>query len=291
MPQTKSLDKFIQITRNPHYNSIAETTRIFAPKTILPQTQEEIQIFEEQNETQSNKIGMDAIPLEMLDKMIMYHLDKENYRDVMLLICHCNWGMRFSDLSRVTFNHILNADGSYKNKFSLQNGEKKTQKARYYYNNEAVCRAVNLYLEQHPEKRYYDCLFTAESNNAPKLIDIDGIKKQKALSGSAAEMIVKSTLKAIGIYTKNNKSDNGTINSELKICTHSLRKTYGKHFHEIGRKLKVTGKLNIDYDVLGLLMLDFAHSDMSTTQRYCGSAEEAKEIICKNMNIGLNLLK
>ena len=49
--------------------------------------------------------------------------------------------------------------------------------------------------------------------------------------------------------------------------------------------------IDVDLFAIQLLQLDFSHTSMSTTQRYCGEMERAKAIVVNNMNIGLDILR
>ncbi len=118
----------------------------------------------------------------------------------------------------------------------------------------------------------------------------DGKQIQKKMSHTAAEDIIKDGLAELGIFGKNCKKGNKP-NCDGKYNTHSFRKTFGKFFYTRGVELKDRGILTIDPDVLVLLQKKFMHSDSKITQRYDSHTEEAFEIICTNLNLGLDVLE
>lgn len=271
-------------------------TNIHIPLSAMPKTQEQIEEIKVFTSAERKTVGMDSMPIELFEAVVATQLEKEKYRDAMLLICQANWGMRYGDLTQVRFQHFINPDGTFKSRFSLHNGEQKTGKVRYYYNNLATISAICLYLEHHPEKSYSDYLFMSESNN----------KVGKPLSHTAAENIIKQAISDLStksyipsVITETDIGNGITATSygtaivsyEGRYNTHSLRKMYAHQFHETGRKLKENNQLTIDYEMLGLLMLDFAHSDIQTTLRYAQFAEEAKKTIVQHMNTGLDVLE
>ena len=118
----------------------------------------------------------------------------------------------------------------------------------------------------------------------------EGKQIQKKMSHTAAEDIIKDGLAELGIYGKNCKKGNKP-NCSGKFNTHSCRKTFGNFFYKRGVQLKDRGILTIDPDVLVLLQKKFVHSDGKITQRYDSHTEEAFEIICTNLNLGLDVLE
>ena len=118
----------------------------------------------------------------------------------------------------------------------------------------------------------------------------EGKQIQKKMSHTAAEDIIKDGLAELGIFGKNCKKGNKP-NCDGKYNTHSFRKTFGKFFYTRGVELKDRGILTIDPDVLVLLQKKFMHSDGKITQRYDTHTEEAFEIICTNLNLGLDIIQ
>lgn len=116
-------------------------------------------------EKQRKTPGMDKIELEMFDELIRYYIKRGQYRNVLYLVLQANYGMRFSDVVRLRWCHLLNADGTIKESFTLLNGELKTGKQNIYYNNSATKYIIKIYLSRTSGISIYDYLFTSNSNN------------------------------------------------------------------------------------------------------------------------------
>ena len=58
--------------------------------------------------------GMDNFPIEVFNQMIEYNLTRGAIRNAMLMVCMANWGMRFSDLTRVRFGYLFDNEGRFK---------------------------------------------------------------------------------------------------------------------------------------------------------------------------------
>ena len=128
---------------------------------------EETAVFDQMTDETDSKThkGMDYFPIDVYNQMIEYSLNHGKIRNAMLMICMANWGMRYSDVVRVRFGHIIDRNGYIKENFSLPNGEKKTKKTVLYYNNKATETIISLYLNT-PEgsgKSRLDYLFVSES--------------------------------------------------------------------------------------------------------------------------------
>ncbi len=227
------------------------------------------------------KIGMNAFPEDIYNNMLEYFLENKKYRDMLLLVCSANFGMRFSDVSRLKAAHLIRRNGKFNEKFYLS--ERKTGKERPFYVNEAVRTAMRIFWRNFPDKGYDDYLFTSESNHRQRK---DGTVKP--ITHTSAENILKNTLLAMGVDIKNDPRCRG---GEIKLNTHSLRKTYGREFHRIAYKLDKENKLGVSLAALVLLQNDYMHKSLATTQRYCEEMERAKQIIVNEMNIGLPVLR
>lgn len=227
------------------------------------------------------KIGMDAFPEDIYNNMLEYFLKNRKYRDMLLLVCSANLGMRFSDVSRLKAVHLIRRNGKFNEKFYLN--ERKTGKERPFYINEAVRTAMCIFWKNSPDKSFDDYLFTSESNHRQHK---DGTVKP--ITHTAAENILKNTLLAMGVDIKN---DPRCRSGEIKLNTHSLRKMYGREYHRIAYKLDKEDKLGVSLAALVLLQNDYMHKSLATTQRYCEEMERAKQIVVNNMNIGLPVLR
>lgn len=351
----------------------------FDPRTLIeeltngavPQmkssTEESSNSYTTAEESRTRTGGMDYIPEETYNALVEHCIRSGKLRDAMFLICAPNWGTRFSDTVRVRFCHIFNRDGEFLDKFTLPNGEKKTVKQNYYYNNKATKAIIKMYLAANPQVTPSDFIFTSNSGNAPRVslaeverlerggtrirklekfiknidtrldnlmnlcadmviskeeflqkketlqaektamqTEIEVLKEEinksigessigtilikKPITSTAAQDIIKNNLAKIGVFPQNRKDKNISVNVEAKYNTHSLRKTFGERFNIVGTRLHEEGIIKIDHDILKLLQVYYMHSGMNITGHYNTTMAKVFDIICNNMDIGMEAI-
>lgn len=195
-------------------------------------------------------------------RLISEHLIRnKRYRDNMIFILGINFGLRVSDLHNLRFAHIINPDLTFKDSFPIleQKTEttRKSKKNRYITINSAVMDAVELYLEHNPNCSINDYLFRCESNRAKN--------SNKPLTTRSFEDIIKKIKNELGLSEK--------------LCTHSLRKTFG--YHQMAMS-------NFSNDKLLLLQQMFGHSSVTITLKYIGITDEDIMKECQKLNLGSN---
>ena len=188
-----------------------------------------------------------------------YLKEQERWRDNMLFIVGINFGLRISDLRMLRFCDLINPDFSFKDSFPVF--EKKTRntrqrkKNRYVSINDAVVEAVTLYLANTPNVCLSDFLFRSESNH--------GMNQNVPMVKSSFERILKGIARDLGITSR--------------VCTHTLRKTFGYWIMVKGGN---------DPRTLLLLQKIFGHSTAAQTLSYIGVTEDEISTAYKNLNIG-----
>lgn len=149
--------------------------------------------------------------VEDIRKISDWFLARGRYRDNMLFICGINFGLRVSDLLTLRFADIINEDFTFKPSFALI--EKKTEhtrkqvKNRYVGVNEAVIDAVILYLKNTSGVKLSDYMFRSESNR--------GGNQNKPMHRNSVDRILKEVV--------------GALHINIKVSTHTLRKTFCLH--------------------------------------------------------------
>ena len=118
----------------------------------------------------------------------------------------------------------------------------------------------------------------------------ENIYIQVPISHQAGEDIIKNTLKKIRVVPRNCKSMTGIQTTNKKYNTHSLRKFFGERFIFTGEKLKESGELHFDSNILNLLVEKFMHSSSRVTSHYTDIQKKAFQTICQNLNIGLEVI-
>lgn len=195
---------------------------------------------------------------EDIARISAYLVEKERYRDNMLFIVGINFGLRVSDLIQLRFNQLINDDFTFRTTFPVlekkTRNTRKVQKNRYITINEAVMEAVELYLKHTPRK-LDDYMFRSESNH--------GINENKPMSRMSVDRILKEVTQ--------------TLDIDVKVATHTLRKTFGYH------QMVMSGN---DPRKLLLLQKIFGHSSSVQTLDYIGITREEIEDAYLGLNLG-----
>ena len=195
---------------------------------------------------------------EDIARISAYLIEKKRYRDNMLFIVGINFGLRVSDLIQLRFNQLIDDSFSFRTTFPVlekkTKNTRKVQKNRYITINEAVMDAVELYLKHTPRK-LDDYMFKSESNH--------GINENKPISRMSVDRMLKEVVQTLGI--------------NVKVATHTLRKTFGYH------QMVMSGN---DPRKLLLLQKIFGHSSSTQTLDYIGITREEIEDAYLGLNLG-----
>lgn len=196
--------------------------------------------------------------IEDITRISNYLIENERYRDNMLFIVGINFGLRVSDLIQLRFNQLINDDFSFKTTFPVlerkTRNTRKVAKNRYITINDAVMDAVELYL-RHTPRKLDDYMFRSESNH--------GINDNKPLTRMSVDRMLKEVTH--------------TLDINVKVATHTLRKTFGYH------QMVMSGN---DPRKLLLLQKMFGHSSSVQTLDYIGITREEIEDAYLELNLG-----
>ena len=233
-------------------NKLMNSKRKLEAGLIAPAT-EDIQI-----ETVVDHTSEPIKNLEDISRITEYLVKQERWRDNMLFVVGINFGLRVSDLTKLTFAHIIDDNFTFKTTFAIleqkTRNTRKVKKNRYITINDAVIDAVTLYL-QHNSCKLSDYMFRSESNR--------GSNENRPLSRMSVDRILK------GIADD--------LHLDIKISTHSLRKTFGYH------QMVMSGN---DPRKLLVLQKMFGHSTSAQTLDYIGITTEEIEDAYLNLNLG-----
>lgn len=189
-----------------------------------------------------------------IDRISRYFIERGQLRDNMLFICGINFGLRCGDLLKLRF-HKLITGGKFRESFEII--EEKTNKRRVIGINGAVRKAVAMYLNEN-DRCGSDYMFTSESAK-------ESNRKPKPLAVSSVERILKEAAKALGL--------------DMKIATHTLRKTFA--YHTILQAPDRTRSIE-------LLQKIFGHASQTVTLAYAGITDEEITNMYKQINLGLS---
>lgn len=176
-------------------------------------------------------------------------------RNKMLFLVGINVGLRASDLCGLKWNFFYNADGTFKEFYTLQPKKtKKTGKFVKIFFNQTVKKAIESYVESYPVEDFNDYLFKSR-------------KGDKCITEISLGRIIKEAAK--------------DANLPQNVCSHSLRKTWAYTiWHNADDKSKA----------LVMLQQCLAHSDSMTTMRYIGILDEEKKEMYESVEIGLDFI-
>jgi Site-specific recombinase XerD len=196
--------------------------------------------------------------IEDIEKISSYLISEERYRDNMLFICGINFGLRISDLSRLTFSDLIDQNFCFKTTFPIlerkTRNTRKVRKNRYITINDAVVDAVTLYLQNTKDVKLDDYMFRSESNRCTE---------NKPMCRQSIDKILKGIKQELGLT--------------IKMSSHSLRKTFGYH------QMVMSGN---DPRKLLLLQKIFGHSSAMQTLEYIGITNEEISEAYMNLNLG-----
>lgn len=232
--------------------AISDSRRYLKRDVLLP-AQEDVYI-ELANEHTAEPIKN----LDDIERFSKYLISNGRYRDNMLFIVGINFGLRVSDLLQLRFTQLINDDLSFKTTFPiLEKKTKNTRKVRrnrYLTINDAVMDAVTLYLE-HTQCKLDDYMFRSESNRGSNI--------NKPMSRMSVDRILKEVA--------------STLHLDIKIATHTMRKTFAYHQMLMS---------NNNPRKLLLLQKMFGHSSVAQTLDYIGITGEEIEEAYMNLNLG-----
>lgn len=192
-----------------------------------------------------------------IERIINYLISQKRYRDYMLFVVGINFGLRVSDLRLLRFCNLINDNLTFKDTFAVfekkTRNTRKVKKNRYITVNKAVIEAVTLYLENTPGVKLSDYLFTSQASNNGS---------REPLTRGSIDRILKGIAYDLDL--------------NIRMSTHTLRKTFGYH------QMMMSGN---DPRKLLLLSKMFGHSSVAVTLDYIGITDE--EI--RDAYLGLNL--
>lgn len=206
--------------------------------------------------------------LHEVDLIAQHYLNKREYRNYMLFTVGINTGLRCSDLRTLRFFQLIDSTSKadeYNFRDEIIILEQKTQKHnpnRHIPINEAIKRAVTLYLSSTNNIALDDYLFQSESNN----------KNKEPLQRFSIERILKTAYKAVGV--------------NVAGATHTLRKTFGYQFLNCNQEFKSNNSYS-NPEVERLLQIAYNHSSITNTFRYTGVTKDDLNVAYNNMNLAL----
>lgn len=174
-------------------------------------------------------------------------------RNKMLFLIGINVGLRASDIVRLTWDFILNDDGSFKymNKLQPKKTRKQGKYVKVYFNNN-IRKAITEYISEYPITDMSDYIFKSRQGNKP----ITEAMLWKVIKDTAAEAGIKQN-----------------------IGSHSLRKTFGyRTYHNAVDKSEALVRLQVVFN----------HSSPKVTAAYIGVSDDDIADLYYSLDYGLD---
>jgi integrase len=177
-------------------------------------------------------------------KDIKTFLMGKNLRDYCLFTLGIHSGLRISDLLKLKLNDVIDKKGKPKDRITLR--EKKTNKSKNFPLSAPARKAITEYLSSRENYKISEPLFISR-------------KGESSINRMQAYRIINNAARAVGI-------------NDIKIGTHTMRKTFGYHAYKAG--VSIT-----------LLMKLFNHSAPSISMAYLGLTQEDEDEVYLGMDL------
>ena len=280
---------------------------------IVEQNEADLEKYNEYTKKQKESQGMDVLPLDLFDKMLNNCLFNKDYRSAFWLVAMANTGLRYSDVVKFRRADFIDENNNIRESVVVQ--EKKTDKQRIIFVNKAIKEALLMLLWNDTSIAPMDYLIKSNANykgyeletyinnkgqeRAVRIkgkyvykLDKHGNKIPKPLSRCQSEVIMKKIIiENLGFALKNDWRCKGSTEDVVgKICTHSIRKLYGKVITDDFINHFDGDEAYAHTAALRFLSDDYGHSSESMTRRYSKDYDDLKKQSVMRINIGLNVL-
>lgn len=279
--------------------------------SLVPESESVGEVELEYQQQHKDTQGMDVLPLDLYNDMLHHCLFKKDYRSAFWLACMANTGLRYSDVIKFRKADFIDLNGKIRERILVQ--EKKTDKQRIIFVNKAIKESL-LMLLWNEDIKPMDFLITSNANRkgyeTETYIDGDGHKKAlrkngriiykldengnkipKPLSRKQSENIMKKIIiESLGVNLKNDCRCKNEPDAVNKICTHSIRKLYGKAITDNFIAQFDSNSMYAHTAAMRFLCQDYGHSSEAMTTRYSKDFDDIKESIVMNMNLGFEVI-
>lgn len=279
--------------------------------SLVPESESVSELELEYQQQHKETQGMDVLPLDLYNAMLHHCLFRKDYRSAFWLAVMANTGLRYSDAVKFRRADFIDENGKIRDKILVQ--EKKTDKQRVIFVNKAIKETL-LMLLWNEDIKPMDFLITSNANRkgyeTETYIDKNGHKKAlrkkgkivykldengnkipKPLSRKQSENIMKKIIiESLGVHLKNDYRCKNEPDAVNKICTHSIRKLYGKAITDNFIAQFDSNSMYAHTAAMSFLCQDYGHSSEAMTTRYSKDFDNIKEGIVMNMNLGFEVI-
>ena len=278
-------------------------------------SEEELAIAEAEAKLKERQ-GLDCMPMEILNGLLKYFLDKRDFRSVFWIVLQANTGLRYSDVIKYRRIDLLNEHHKFRE--SILEQERKTGKQRVNFINDVIKMATLMLLWENPSIKPLDLLISAQYNPKARnkgwlketyidekgkkhclringkfvyILDENGNKIPEALKRNrSAEIMRDALIEGLGISIKNDGRTSSNDSAYLKLATHSLRKAYSAGVVNQFVKMFDSDLAYAHAAAMEQLQYDLNHSSRAMTYHYIGDYVETKRKTNMAMNLGLEVI-
>lgn len=278
-------------------------------------SEEELAIAEAEAKLKERQ-GFDCMPMEILNGLLKYFLDKRDFRSVFWIVLQANTGLRYSDVIKYRRIDLLNEHNKFRE--SILEQERKTGKQRVNFINDVIKMATLMLLWENPSIKPLDLLISAQYNPKARnkgwlketyidekgkkhclringkfvyILDENGNKIPEALKRNrSAEIMRDALIEGLGISIKNDGRTSSNDSAYLKLATHSLRKAYSAGVVNQFVKMFDSDLAYAHAAAMEQLQYDLNHSSRAMTYHYIGDYVETKRKTNMAMNLGLEVI-
>lgn len=232
-------------------------------KALVPVKKDEKPVHQKYNPLRPYKKGMQptikkasaAEPFhsaEDYQAVVNYFLDKEDYRDALMVVMGCTVGLRISDLLNLVICQVVDNNGNVRDSIKVIEEQKTGKKNREIPLTNETKAMIHLYLKNR-NYQLDEYLFYSRIKNQ---------NGEHQLNKKSAHRLLQEAAKAVGL--------------SYHIGTHTLRKTVGTFGYEI------------DPGSIDTIQYLYNHDTSAMTFRYIGVMKQRREELVNKISAVLN---
>ena len=223
-----------------------------------------------------------------VNRMVSYFLERGDYRDAFLIVLGCNTGLRPEDLMDYRWRNIFDGDTL---KYVHVKKERKTQKNRYVYLNQAVSEMAWLYRKHLGDEYNPDSYCFASCGPRKGHVPQDWRKDEKdkrVYSIETQPMHTRSVTRII----RNAAKELGMYRDDRRLASYSMRKTAISAPTGLVKGISRSDELEEVVKGLPIAQLIGNHANEQTTlNNYLSVKKHILEEAYETMNFGLEAIR
>lgn len=223
-----------------------------------------------------------------VNRMVSYFLERGDYRDAFLIVLGCNTGLRPEDLMDYRWRNIFDGDAL---KYVHVKKERKTQKNRYVYLNQAVSEMAWLYRNHLGDEYAPDAYCFASCGPRKGHVPQDWRKEDKGKRVYSIETQPMHT-RSVTRIIRNAAKELGLYRDDRRLASYSMRKTAISAPTGLVKGISRSEDLEEMMKGLPIAQTIGGHENVQTTlNNYVGVKKHILEEAYQTMNFGLEAIQ